>query len=170
MSLVDLMSMAKPNEEMRKKILQKLHGELACCFQCAKCTSGCTAFKLLELVPHEIMRLTKLGFIEELITSEIIWTCATCLKCVERCPQNVSPYHVIIALRNIAVKQEAKIPEAYLKAVSQILETGLAQTIEKVTTKKMEPLDRQKLHLPEIKHPTETFRTTFLKILEEHEL
>ncbi|RLI19399.1 hypothetical protein DRO54_08520 [Candidatus Bathyarchaeota archaeon] len=170
MSLVDLMSMAKPNEELRKKILQKLHEELAYCFQCAKCTSGCTAFKLLELVPHEIMRLTKLGFIEELITSEIIWTCATCLKCVERCPQNVSPYHVIIALRNIAVKQEAKIPEAYLKAVSQILETGLAQTIEKVTTKKMESLDRQKLHLPEIKHPTETFRTTFLKILEEHEL
>ena len=170
MSLVDLMSTAKPDKETRKKILQKLRGELAYCFQCAKCTSGCTAFKLLELVPHEIMRLTKLGFIEELITSEIIWTCATCLKCVERCPQNVSPYHVIIALRNIAVKQEAKIPEAYLKAVSQILETGLAQTIEKVTTKKMESLDRQKLHLPEIKHPTETFRTTFLKILEEHEL
>jgi len=168
MSLVDLMSMAKPNKELRRKILAKLgQAELINCFQCLKCTSGCTAFKLLELIPHEVMKLVKLGFVEELVTSEIIWTCATCLKCSERCPQKASPYHVIIALRNLAVAQEAEVPEAYLKAVSQILETGLMQTVQKVTTKKMETFDREKLGLPNIKYPTETFKTVFLKALEE---
>jgi len=168
-SLVDLMSMAKPNEELRRKTLVKLgRSELINCFQCLKCTSGCTAFKLLELIPHEVMKLAKLGFIEELVTSEIIWACATCLKCTERCPQRASPYHVIMALRNLAVEQEAKVPEAYLKAVSQILETGLMQTTQKVTTKKMETFDREKLGLPEIKYPTETFKKVFLKVLEEH--
>lgn len=169
MSLVDLMSTAKPSEELRKKIVQKLRGILEDCFQCAKCTSGCTAFKLLELTPHEIMILTKLGFTQELITSEIIWACCTCLKCTERCPQKASPYNLIMVLRNMAVEQEAKIPEAYLKAISQILETGLMQTVEKVTTKKMETLDREKLGLPNIKYPTDTFKAAFLKALEEHE-
>jgi len=167
MSLVDLTSMAKPNKEIRGKILTKLGGiELINCFQCLKCTSGCTAFKLLELAPHEVVKLVKLGFVEGLITSEIIWTCATCLKCTERCPQKASPYHVIMALRNLAVEQGAKIPEAYLKAVSQILETGLLQTARKVATKKMETFDRKRLGLPEIKYPTETFKTVLLKVLE----
>jgi heterodisulfide reductase subunit C len=75
MSLVDLMSMAKPNMESRKKILSKLKGkELANCFQCMKCTSGCTALKLLELKPNEIVKLVNLGFVDELPNSDIIWT------------------------------------------------------------------------------------------------
>jgi heterodisulfide reductase subunit C len=165
------MSMAKPNEELRKKILKKAGGiELLDCFQCWKCTSGCTAFKLLELIPHRVMNLAKLGFIGELVTSEIIWTCATCLKCTERCPQRASPYHLIMALRNLAVEQGAKVPEAYLKAVSQILETGLMQTVQKVATNKMEIVDREKLGLPKIKYPAETFKTFFLKALEEREV
>jgi len=161
--------MAKPNEELRRKILAKLRNEFTDCFQCLKCTSGCTSLKLLELKPHEIMKLFGLGLIDVLVTSEIIWTCATCLKCMQRCPQKASPYHVITALRNLAVEQEARVPEAYLKAVSQILETGLMQTVQKVTTKKMETFDREKLGLPKIRYPKETFKTAFLKVLEEHE-
>lgn len=88
MGLTDLMSMAKPNLQSREKILLKIGGkELVNCFQCLKCTSGCTALKLLELKPHEITRLVNVGFVDELASSDIIWTCATCLKCVQRCPQ-----------------------------------------------------------------------------------
>lgn len=66
------------------------------------------------------------------------------------------------------VEQGAKVPETYLKAFSQILETGLMQTVQKVTTNKMETFDREKLGLPKIKYPTETFKAIFLKALEEH--
>ncbi|MDH5754107.1 MAG: 4Fe-4S dicluster domain-containing protein [Candidatus Bathyarchaeota archaeon] len=162
------MSMAKPNLESRGKILAKLSEiELVNCFQCLKCTSGCTSLKLLELKPHEIIKLVNLGFVDELASSDIIWTCATCLKCVQRCPQKASPYHVIIALRNLTAEREAKVPEEYLKAVSQILETGLAETTQKVVTKKMETFDRESLKLPKINPPKESFQSTFLKILEE---
>ncbi|MEM3696238.1 MAG: 4Fe-4S dicluster domain-containing protein [Candidatus Bathyarchaeia archaeon] len=168
MGLTDLMSMAKSNAEAREKILSKLGGkELVNCFQCMKCTSGCTALKLLELKPHEIVKLVNLGFVDELTASDIIWTCATCLKCVERCPQKASPYHVIIALRNLAVERETKVPEGYLKAVSQILETGLAETVQKVVTKKMETFDRENLKLPKITLPKEGFQSAFMKMLEE---
>lgn len=170
MSLIDLMSMAKPNEESRRKILTKLgKTEFIDCFQCLKCTSGCTALKLLELKPHEIMKLVRSGFVDEFVASEIIWTCASCLKCTQRCPQKASPYHVIMALRNLAVEREAEVPEAYMKAVSQILENGLSQTIQKITTRKMETLDRISLKLPEISAPKESFQTVFLKALEERQ-
>ena len=168
MSLTDLMSMAKPNVESREKILSKLGGrELVNCFQCLKCTSGCTALKLLELKPHEIVKLVNLGFVDELALSDIIWTCATCLKCVQRCPQKASPYHAIMALRNLAVEREAKFPEALMKAISQILETGLAEAVQKVTTNKMETFDRESLRLPKIPAPKESFQAVFLKALEE---
>ncbi|MEM3536202.1 MAG: 4Fe-4S dicluster domain-containing protein [Candidatus Bathyarchaeia archaeon] len=160
--------MSKPNAESRDKILSKIGGrDLINCFQCIKCTSGCTALKLLELKPHEIVKLVNLGFVDELATSDIIWTCVTCLKCVERCPQKASPYHVIIALRNLAVEREAKVPEGYLKAVSQILETGLAEPIQKVVTSKMEAFDRESLKLPKITTPKETFQSAFMRMLEE---
>lgn len=160
--------MAKPNLEARDKILAKLRGrEMVNCYQCMKCTSGCSALKLLELKPHEIIKLVNLGFVDELPTSDIIWTCVTCLKCVERCPQKASPYHVIMALRNLAVEREAKVPEGYLKAVSQILETGLIDTPKKIVTRKMETVDRDCLKLPGIKPPSQSFQSIFMKIMEE---
>jgi heterodisulfide reductase subunit C len=160
--------MAKPNTESREKILSKLRGkELVNCFQCMRCTSGCTALKLLELKPNEIIKLVNLGFVDELASSDIIWTCATCLKCTQRCPQKASPYHAIIALRNLAVEREVKVPEALMKTISQILETGLAEPVQTVTTKKMEGFDRQSLKLPKIPAPKEAFQAAFLKALEE---
>jgi len=162
--------MAKPNRESREKILAKLRSrELVNCFQCIKCTSGCTALKLLELKPHEVEKLVNLGFVDELASSDIIWTCVTCLKCVQRCPQKASPYHVIMALRNLAVEREVKVPEAYMKAVSQVLESGLAEACQKVTTKKMKTFDRESLKLPKLASPKESFQAVFLKALEERE-
>lgn len=168
MSLVDSMSMAKPNLETREKILAKLKGrDLVNCFQCMKCTSGCTALKLLELKPHEIEKLVNLGLVDELASSDIIWTCVTCLKCVQRCPQKASPYHVIVALRNLAVEREAKVPEEFMKAVSRILETGLAESFQDIVSRKMETFDREGLGLPKICFPKESFQAAFLKALEE---
>jgi len=159
--------MSKPDLILREKVLAKTGRGVADCFQCMKCTSGCTALKLLELKPHEIMRLVEWGFLDELVTSGIIWTCATCLKCTERCPQKASPYHAIMALRNIAVEKEVKVPEAYLKAVSQILESGLAETIQKIVTRDAETFDRESLKLPKIANPKGGFQAAFMKILEE---
>lgn len=166
MSLIDLMTMAKPNKELRKKILSGLwevHPDE--CFQCMRCTSGCTSLKLLELKPHEIILLVNSGFVEEIVSSDIIWACASCLKCRERCPQKASPYDTIIALRNLAVEREVKIPEAYMKAVAQILETGLIQQVQTVTSREMQPFNREKLGLPKIQYANHKFKAVFMKVL-----
>ena len=166
MSLTDLMTMAKSNKELQQKILSRL-GEFHPdeCFQCMRCTSGCTSLKLLELKPHEITLLVNSGFIEELVSSDIIWTCASCLKCRERCPQKASPYNTIMALRNLAVEKEAKIPETYMKAVAQIIETGLMQQVQTVTSGEMQSFNRETLGLPKMRYPDGKFETVFMMVL-----
>jgi heterodisulfide reductase subunit C len=166
LSLIDLMTMAKPNKELQKKILSGLwevHPDE--CFQCMRCTSGCTSLKLLELKPHEIILLVNSGFLEEIVSSDIIWACASCLKCRERCPQKASPYDIIVALRNLAVEREVKIPEAYMKAVAQILETGLIQQVQTVTSREMQHFNREKLGLPKIQYAADKFKAIFMKAL-----
>lgn len=166
MSLIDLMTMAKPNKELQKRILSGLwevHPDE--CFQCMRCTSGCTSLKLLELKPHEIVLLVNSGFGEEIVSSDIIWACASCLKCRERCPQKASPYDIIIALRNLAVEREVKIPEAYMKVVAQILETGLIQQVQTVTSREMQHFNREKLGLPKIQYADDKFKVIFMKAL-----
>lgn len=166
MSATDLMTMAETDRKMKAEIIKLLWkvnpGE---CFQCMRCTSGCTSLKLLELKPHEITLLVNSGFTEELVSSDIIWTCASCLKCRERCPQKASPYNTIIALRNLAVKRESKIPEEYMKMISQILETGLTQKVQTVTSSDMKPFGREELQLPGIKYPSEKFKELFMRSL-----
>lgn len=166
MSLIDLMTMAKSDKELQKKILSKLWGVHPDeCFQCMRCTSGCTSLKLLELKPHEITLLVNAGFVEELVLSNIIWTCASCLKCRERCPQKASPYNTIMALRNLAVEREAKTPEKYMKAVAQILETGLMQQVQTVTSREMQSFSRGTLELPKLGYSDDKFKAVFMKVL-----
>jgi hypothetical protein len=72
-----------------------------------------------------------------------------------------------MVLRNVAVEREAKVPEGYLKIVSQILETGMAEAPQKIVTRNMETVDRDGLKLPKIRHSRESFQAIFMKAMEE---
>ncbi len=170
MAITDLTSMGKPQWDVKNEIsqrLQKLVEELPdYCFQCAKCTSGCEAHKLLELEPHKIIALLKRGLIDEMINSDIIWTCVTCLKCRERCPQKVSPVDVLFALKNMAVAQGKQIPGKYTAMLQSILSTGLIQSTQKSLMKDGKTKDRGELNLPPLSKPKnmEKFMATLTKI------
>ena len=156
MSFTDLTSMGKPQWNIKSEIatrLQKLVDELPdYCFQCAKCTSGCEAHKLLELEPHKVVGLLKRGLIDELVNSDIIWTCMTCLKCRERCPQKVSPVDVLFALKNMAVAGGKQIPGKYTAMLQSVLSIGLIQSVQKSATKDG-VVDRDELELPPVPSP-----------------
>ncbi|MEM0467066.1 MAG: 4Fe-4S dicluster domain-containing protein [Candidatus Thermoplasmatota archaeon] len=157
MSIVDLTSMAGPQTEHRKEInerLQKLKNEISeYCFQCAKCTAGCEAHKLLELEPHKIVALLKRGLIDEMVNSEVIWTCMTCYKCWERCPQKVAPVQILFCLKNMAVASGKQIPGKYTAMLQSIMTMGLIQDIQEVRTKKNETTKRDSLGLPPLSKP-----------------
>ena len=166
MSILDLMTTKKPDLKLRSKVLSKIgEHEPYNCFQCIRCTSGCPSMKMLELKPHEVVSLTRLGFIDDIIDSGILWACAMCLKCKERCPQEVAPVDLILALRNLAVETEATVPESFLKSVSMILETGFVQKPQRTVTRQMEKVDRDKLGLPRFREASDRFKTVLMKAL-----
>ena len=170
MSIIDLTSMGESQLDLKKELndrLVKLQDEISeYCFQCAKCTSGCEAHKLLELEPHKIVALLKRGLINELVNSDVIWTCMTCLKCRERCPQRVAPVEIMFALKNMAVASGKQIPGKYTGMLQSILSIGLIQDIQQTATRSNKILKRDDLGIPPLSKPTDVakFQAGIMKI------
>ncbi len=173
MSIVDLTSMGEPQSELRKEInqrLSKLKDEVSdYCYQCAKCTSGCEAHKLLELEPHKILALLKRGLIDEMVNSDVIWTCMSCFKCRERCPQKVAPVEVLFALKNMAVASGKQIPGKYTANLQSVLSIGAIQDVQEVTTRDNKTKRRSDLGLPNLSKPSDLskFQAGLMKIAME---
>jgi len=159
MSIVDLTSMAESQVDLRKEIndrLARLQNEVSdFCYQCAKCTAGCEAHKLLELEPHKIIALLKRGLIDEMVNSDVIWTCMSCFKCWERCPQKVAPVEVLYALKNLAVASGKQIPGNYTALLQSVLSIGLIQDVQEVVGKDGNAVKRDSLGLPELNKPVD---------------
>ena len=60
----------------------------------------------MDIKPHQFVTLIERGDIEKLMQSKSIWTCLSCMACVERCPRNVAPAQVIEAVRDAVVRQQ----------------------------------------------------------------
>lgn len=170
MGIVDMTSMAEGQTTLRNEInerLLKLQNEISdYCFQCGKCTSGCEAHKLLELEPHKMVALLKRGLIDEMVNSDIIWTCMSCFKCRERCPQKVAPVEILFALKNMAVASGKQIPGKYTAMLQSILSLGLIQDAQSVSTRDNKTKKREDLGLPEISKPIDAakFQTVITKL------
>jgi heterodisulfide reductase subunit C len=151
--------MGEQQKELKREIhdrLEKLKDEcVEYCYQCGKCTSGCEAHKLLELEPHEITALLKRGLIDELVNSDIIWTCMSCFKCRERCPQKVAPVDVLFALKNMVVASGKQIPGNYTAWLQSVLTIGLLQDLKEVSAKNNTTVKRADLGLPELSKPVD---------------
>jgi len=79
------------------------------CFNCGICTVSCPVRRVDDTYnPRRIIRMVLYGMKKEILSSEIIWKCAHCLTCLERCPQDVRFAEVIEALRILAVKEAEK--------------------------------------------------------------
>lgn len=76
------------------------------CFQCGTCAASCPIARFNENYnPRLILRAAALGLTKRVLPSEVIWLCAACYSCTERCPRGVRPTEVICAIRNLAVKK-----------------------------------------------------------------
>jgi len=63
--------------------------DLSACFQCGRCSVGCTVAEVTDLLPHRIVRLAQLGQREALLGAEHLWLCTGCGTCTTRCPNQV---------------------------------------------------------------------------------
>jgi heterodisulfide reductase subunit C2 len=85
--------------------IETISGEnLLACNQCGKCSAGCPVAFSMDLLPSQVLRLAQLG-IEEMLGSQTIWTCASCLTCVARCPKGIDLPRIMEALRQISMER-----------------------------------------------------------------
>ncbi|MFC2084059.1 4Fe-4S dicluster domain-containing protein [Bacteroidota bacterium] len=128
--------------EKRKK-LEKILGaeQLSYCYQCGACVGDCPTARFDEKFnPREIMLKSLIGAIDEYIKEDsIIWLCSNCYNCYERCPQDVRPVEVIIALKNTAV-QGGHSPKGYEEIIDRIKKTGFSVPIMSSSNRMREEL------------------------------
>lgn len=79
------------------------------CVQCTTCTNVCTVVAAaedpvaeLDLMPQQIMNLVRMGMTAHALGARMVWSCATCYKCQEHCPQGVPVADVLYELRTMA--------------------------------------------------------------------
>lgn len=95
------------NKELQVKLLNQLSNtDAKKCMKCGKCTGRCPSYNEMDLKPHQFVSLIAQGKIEKLMESKSIWTCLSCMACVERCPRGVAPAQVIEAVRDTIIKEQ----------------------------------------------------------------
>jgi len=79
------------------------------CVQCTTCTSVCPVVAVcedpssdLDLTPQQIMNLLRMGLKDETLGARMVWSCTTCYKCQEHCPQSIRVADILYELRNTA--------------------------------------------------------------------
>ena len=100
------------------------------CYQCGACVGDCPAANYSDFFnPRLIILKALLGFEDELISpvSEI-WNCTNCYTCSERCPQDVRPVDVIIALKNLCIA-EGKAPDIVHTVSDAVLAAGITTKV-----------------------------------------
>ena len=96
-------------KEERIENLNRLSGtDVRKCMKCGKCSGRCPAFKDMDIKPHQFVSMLASGKIDELLESEAIWNCLSCMACVERCPRGVAPAAVVEAVRDTVVRMQGK--------------------------------------------------------------
>lgn len=131
------------------------------CEQCDKCTVGCPISKVFEgFTPRQIVAKVQSGEVKELLKSDIIWTCTSCLTCKERCPDETSPYDIVMILRNLSARIGYHFPKGYKDRNKKLYRLGIIQDPQRIQTKAGESLNREDLGLSELKLPTDMKRFT----------
>jgi len=142
------MSKVKLNFEFRERLNMIIGGDHHnYCYQCGACVAVCPAARYFEdFNPRDIMLKTLMGEESALIGPEsVIWKCTNCYSCYERCPQDVRPVEVIIALKNYC-KQSGLAPELIEKFSEAVQKTGRSVLVTSAVNRR-----RKELGLAEIK-------------------
>jgi heterodisulfide reductase subunit C len=90
--------------------IKPIEEEVALCYQCGTCTGACPVVAAggMDYTPRAIMRMLQAGMEEAVLSSQTIWTCASCYACVVRCPRDIEITDVMTQLRNVALNRGYK--------------------------------------------------------------
>jgi len=85
--------------------IEQLSGERVFkCYQCGMCSAGCPLVSGMDMLPNQVIRLIQLND-PQVLNSNAMWVCASCLACEVRCPKGVDLAKLMEAMRQIYLRQ-----------------------------------------------------------------
>jgi len=109
----------QPNPEFAKKVVEAGGKTLNLCFQCGTCTGSCPSGRQTAFRTRKLVRRAQLGLKDDIMGSDDLWLCTTCYTCYERCPRGVEIVDIIMALRNMSVREGHMAPQH--KKIAQLV-------------------------------------------------
>ncbi|SMC87480.1 4Fe-4S dicluster domain-containing protein [Desulfocicer vacuolatum DSM 3385] len=101
----------KHKSVFKNKVMEILPdgGNLNACLTCGACASGCPATGLEGMDPRKFLRMAALGMDEEILTSDWVWMCSMCQRCIYVCPMEINiPQLVFYARQSWAREDKPK--------------------------------------------------------------
>ncbi|MDD3574565.1 CoB--CoM heterodisulfide reductase subunit C [Methanospirillum sp.] len=111
------------NPEFTQKILKSSRTIANMCYQCGTCTGSCPSAPRSSYRIRLFMRRCVLGLENEALTDPDLWLCTTCYSCTDRCPRDIAPTDVIMAMRNLAFLRDI-VPKNFLQTCQLIYNSG----------------------------------------------
>ncbi len=113
------------------------------CYQCGTCVGGCPVSRTLpQYNPRKILESLITGEYSDLLSDKLVWLCAYCHSCLERCPQRIGLSHVFVELKNASFKT-GNVPQGILEEVMQLVKSGRTAPLTPAVERR-----RSELNLP----------------------
>ncbi len=96
----------KNYDRMKEDILRASGVNPRKCMKCGKCSATCPNYDEMEYHPHQFVAMVEEGRLEPLLASGSLFTCLSCMACIERCPRGVEPAKLIEAVRLMKIRQK----------------------------------------------------------------
>ena len=93
-------------KRMKEDILRMSGVNPRKCMKCGKCSGTCPNYDEMEYHPHQFVSMVEEGRLEPLLASKSLYTCLSCMACIERCPRGVEPAKLIEAVRLLKVRRK----------------------------------------------------------------
>ncbi|MFQ5711950.1 MAG: 4Fe-4S dicluster domain-containing protein [Candidatus Geothermarchaeales archaeon] len=115
------------------------------CYQCGTCVGGCPVARAsLKYNPRRILEELITGGGSKLLSDDLVWLCANCHSCLEKCPQRIGLSHIFVELKN-AASMMGNIPTGILDEAKQLMRSGRTTPFTKAAKRR-----RAELKLPSV--------------------
>lgn len=137
-------------------MLQRAMGNLSeeYCEKCGKCAVGCAIPVVFDgLPPYKVLTKVLSGEAKELLKSDVIWACTSCIACEEQCLANMSPHEVVSVLKNLSARIGYHYPKGYRDLDRNVSRLGVIQKPKAVLARSGERFHREALGLLGLQGP-----------------